>query len=251
MFEMRRLVKQLIYGILYASILWGLSYGTHFLFFKAEPSCFDRTQNQNETGVDCGGVCPACEINALRPVEVLSTRLFFLDGPVVLIELKNSNPSFGAVALPYLLRIFGKDGEALAQFDVQTFIYPGELERFMIRRLPGLDGAARAEVKLGEPQWKSIEEYQKPTMTFRGARYYNEGSRLFATGVLQNGDTLLFPQIFIGAQFFNKQGALVSVSQTEIRDVKAFEERYFQIEHPLIPDIDLGKTKLFIDAKRP
>jgi len=251
MFEMRRLAKQLIYGALYVSILWGLFYGTYFLFFKAESSCFDRVHNQNEEGLDCGGVCPACEINVLRPIELASSRLFFLDGPAVLIELRNSNPSFGAVTLPYTLRIFNNLGEIIAEFEDKTFIYPGELERFMMRQLLGLQGAVRAEVKLGEPEWKAIAEYARPVMTFRGVRYFNEDNKLFATGVLQNGDNLLFPQIFIGAQFFNKQGMLVSVSQTEIRDVKAIEERYFQIEHPLIPDIDLGKTKLFIDAKRP
>ena len=29
-------------------------------YFEPSPSCFDKIQNQNEEGIDCGGVCKQC-----------------------------------------------------------------------------------------------------------------------------------------------------------------------------------------------
>ncbi|MDP3956793.1 MAG: hypothetical protein Q8P97_02245, partial [bacterium] len=63
--------------------------------------------------------------------------------------------------------------------------------------------------------------------------------------------TLLFPLITINARFFDKSDNLLGVSKTDIRDVKAFEDRFFQVEHPAVPNLDPSKTLLSIEAKRP
>ena len=35
------------------------------------PTCFDGIQNQNETGIDCGGVCPECEPNGELCIDAI------------------------------------------------------------------------------------------------------------------------------------------------------------------------------------
>lgn len=42
------------------------------------PTCSDNIQNQNETGIDCGGVCPACQIAPPAPTTYSLTNFISL-----------------------------------------------------------------------------------------------------------------------------------------------------------------------------
>ena len=55
------------FGLFYLFIIGAVA-GLGYLIFKPVASCFDNLQNQNETGVDCGGPCEDCELRDLRLV---------------------------------------------------------------------------------------------------------------------------------------------------------------------------------------
>lgn len=252
MIETRRLAKQLIYAGFYTVVLGAIAYGVYVFFLKPAESCFDNKLNQDETEIDCGGLrCESCDIRRLKPIEVISANLFFLNGSASLIELYNPNPTYGADLVSYAIALLDASGATLKTVDETTFIYPGE-RKYILKTFDfGTDIKNLHVTIAGKPDWRPAKSYSLPNMRFVGAHYANAGDKLLATGDIQNNETLLFPNIKIGAIFRDKNGTLLGVSQTDVRDVRAFESRFFQIEHPIIPNADLSRTELFFEAQRP
>lgn len=250
MVETQRLAKQFIYALFYAAIFFGFFALVYLVFLKPAQSCFDGKQNQGETGVDCGGPCVSCELKTLKPIELTFYRLMFLNEPAAFFQLKNVNPTFGVRKLPYTLETRDSNGLTLQTFEEETFIYPGELEKNILK--PIYDKrAVSISVKLKSYEWVSISAFSQPKMDFREIRKVTEENKFLIRGVIVNNDPILFPKVVVGALFYDKDNILVSASHTDVRDLKSAEARFFQIEHPAIPRIDPNKTKLFFEAERP
>ncbi len=98
--------RNTIVGIFALLIFVFLAVG-YFLFAPAV-SCTDGTQNQNEQGVDCGGVCKRICSSEARSLSVLWTRPVFVDRGVysVVAYISNSNVTLGARAVPYRFKLY-------------------------------------------------------------------------------------------------------------------------------------------------
>ena len=248
----RRAAKKFIYTVFYLAILLGIVSGLYF-WLKPVPTCGDKIQNQGEEGVDCGGPCAtACEVFTLKPVAVvMQPKLFFLDEPAVLFQISNPNPSYGARNLPYVLELYGQSGELLKTHNSTTFIYPGKLQKNVFVFLGPSSLAKSVKVTLHEPAWLSVSDFSRPDIDFMNQDQKVSGNQYIVSGTVVNKETLLFPRVAVEALFYDKNGSIVSLSRTEVNDVRAFEQRYFQLEHPYLTNIDFGKTRVFIEALRP
>lgn len=248
---MNRIGKQFIYGVLYLIVFGGLIYLGYFLLVKPPPTCTDRKQNQDETGVDCGGVCARC-IGMPEPINASFKTIFFAREPVALVRLTNPNTQVGAENIAYYIEVLGHDGSALEVIDGETFVYPGEQEKNLVFPLTGLEDARTLKVTLGEPIWKRIEEFKKPDFSFVRSQKKITEDRIIIEGEIKNNETLLFDNIDIGALFFSQSGILVGASKTSVQTVEAFERRAFTIEFPFGNlSINPDATRLYYDAKRP
>ncbi|MBI2035770.1 MAG: hypothetical protein HYT12_03785 [Candidatus Liptonbacteria bacterium] len=252
--EPRRIGKQFLYGIFYTTFFFAIIYAPYFIL-KPEPTCFDGKQNQDEAGVDCGGAsCMSCEIKSLKPIEVVLRTSFLAQDPVILVKLENPNTRFGALKLPYQLDVYGASGNIIKTFKDETFIYPGDKEKYIVKQLDGAGSVVigSPKITLGDPVWESVNKFRKPNFTFRQVNSDVKSGEIFIRGNIKNEETLLFTQVDIGALFYSINGTLLGVSKTQVRDVKAFEERFFQIEYPIsaAPNVDLTKTRLFYEAVR-
>ena len=78
------------------------------LIFYDKPTCFDGTQNQDESGVDCGGVCEkVCSFQAVKPNIIWSRSFKVSDGIYNAIAyIENPNIKAEALAVPYVFKIF-------------------------------------------------------------------------------------------------------------------------------------------------
>ena len=100
---MRRPTKKFIYGVFYLVILILIVMWIYNGIFTSDPTCFDGSKNQNETGVDCGGVCVPCdekELSLLRPglIQIFPLR----NGRVVILgNVTNPNESHDAEKFSY------------------------------------------------------------------------------------------------------------------------------------------------------
>ena len=95
-----RTMKQAIYGSIYLALFLLFATWFYFLVVKPAPSCFDKKQNQNEEGVDCGGVCSRICLPAnLQPISLVDrVQTFFpvTNKVTLLARIKNPNSTHGA-----------------------------------------------------------------------------------------------------------------------------------------------------------
>ena len=105
--------KQLSYGIVFLLIIIiVIGVPTYFTFFNKPATCFDNRQNQNETGVDCGGVCTkACVADVIENPIVLWSRAFpIANGKYNLVAyLQNPNIDYVSEPFTYVFSIFDEN----------------------------------------------------------------------------------------------------------------------------------------------
>ncbi|MBX4210658.1 hypothetical protein KW783_01675 [Candidatus Parcubacteria bacterium] len=94
------------------------------VFLYKPPSCKDLKQNQNETGVDCGGVCGTlCDSEILQPI-VMWTRPFKVADNVysALAYIENPNPTISASNAHYVFKLYDQKNTVVKTIEGNTFI---------------------------------------------------------------------------------------------------------------------------------
>lgn len=105
--------RQLMYGsIVVVFLLVVAGVPAYFTFFNNAPTCFDGVQNQNETGIDCGGACErACLVDVIPlPVTIWSRAFSVKNGYYNLVAyVQNANVEYVAEPTKYIFRVYDKD----------------------------------------------------------------------------------------------------------------------------------------------
>ncbi len=251
-----RYLKQLLYGLGYLAVLTSFIFGVYYLFSKKPPTCFDGRKNQGEEDVDCGGPCPSCEIRTLVPLSVVKSFAVPAgkNAASVIVEIRNPNVNYGAESFDYQVGVFDFTGSQIASRGGKSFIYAAEVKH-LIETPVGVNPLVVSEIKvtLSGPAWKSRAEFTQPIITFREINHRFSDNQVSVEGVIVSGETVRLPRVFAGAILYGKNGEVLSVSRTELRDVAAFQERFFKIPFPAginLSDIDQKSTKIFIEAKK-
>lgn len=93
------------------------------------PSCTDGIQNQDETGIDCGGnMCPYLCTDQELPLAIKWTHVFPQGGNVydIAADLINRNDTAGIPLLSYTVTVTDASGATLYTKQDQTYVNPGE-----------------------------------------------------------------------------------------------------------------------------
>lgn len=236
----KRLVKQIIYGLGYLVIIFFILFMVYFVWFKLEPTCFDRRQNQGETGVDCGGSCAACEIKTLLPLQSNWKHYFSINGKAALsAQIKNSNINYGASRFSYNFEVYNKNGAKIKTIFGGSFIYASEIK--YILELTDIDYESIGEIKILFPdvQWLTGEKFSKPKTQIRGrlVKKSDDGREIEMSGYIINENPYSLKKVRIIGFLATQNNIKISVSKTEFEDLRAFEEKYFKIIFP--KDINL------------
>ncbi len=105
--------RQLFFGLIFLLIV-GLVVGlpAYFYFFNKPETCFDGKMNQNEGGVDCGGMCQrACMQDVIAEPIVLWARAFEVtDGKYNLVAyVQNPNINYISEPVEYAFKVYDKN----------------------------------------------------------------------------------------------------------------------------------------------
>ncbi len=106
--------------ILFIGFIWYATY--------TPPSCFDKKQNQDETGIDCGGnSCIPCAAQIKEPV-ILWSRFFELRPGFVDVAalIENTNEFLQAKELTYAFKIYDNNSVLIAVKENKTYLEPGQ-----------------------------------------------------------------------------------------------------------------------------
>ena len=212
-----RLLKQLIYGFIFLIILALIVWWIVGLFYTPNPTCFDDSKNQGETGVDCGGPCISCEVKSLKDIVVNKKSIISNgDGSVgIAVELINQNAQWGASSFNYTLTLKDQFGAVVQTISDTSFIYGGELKYLVVPRIEKVDVSrvASVEVAIQNIQWVSGAQFVKPDIEIQDVRAIYDGG-VIVNAKVYNKDTQSFSRVGVAALVFNRSGTLIGVAQT-------------------------------------
>lgn len=116
--------RQLLYLGIPLVMVFSLSGYIFFKYFYVSPTCFDRAQNGDETGRDCGGSCRLlCTSDSLAPVVRWSESFAVTDsvwnaGAYV----ENPNINSESPRATYIFRLYDEKNSLITEVNGQTFI---------------------------------------------------------------------------------------------------------------------------------
>ncbi|PIS13752.1 MAG: hypothetical protein COT67_00050 [Candidatus Tagabacteria bacterium CG09_land_8_20_14_0_10_41_14] len=197
-----------------------------FLFIvlgSEEPTCFDGIKNQDEEGVDCGGVCASCVVNP-KDIVTLWTRVLPTDKKGVyeaasLVE--NPNLFYGLPAFKYTFRLYDIKNILVAVREGRTYLNPRE--RFVLftanintgERIPA---RAFMEIELIS-DWRYIDKEKVP-LVVSSKRFENiPFPSLGAT--LLNESLFALKDINVAAVLYDENENAMAVSSTYLSSIPA------------------------------
>lgn len=230
----KQLVIAVIYGILSIILIWG-----GYFLFRTEPTCTDGMRNQNEQGIDCGGVCsPQC-VRSVRtdPLEIKESALIYSaqDRFDVLVSVHNQNDEAGASAFHYRMELKDEAGAIVAVREGNNFILPQET-----KYLPEINVSApqakTVAVTFSNYEWKRFSGYQeRPAITVSNKSYEPISSGIGfgkAFGIVRNESPFDFRSIRVKVVLRDVSGKPIGVNMTEMRTITAGDVRDFTLLWP-------------------
>lgn len=207
-------------------------------FFWPQATCFDSRQNQNEEGVDCGGICEKKCLGQVEDVRVIWTRFFEIErgfyDTATLVD--NPNSLAGAKEIVYRFKLHDKDNILIAIREGRTFINPRE--RFVIfeSRIRTLERIpARASIEINPIPWERLDS-SKPDVSSFGYNLIQEPfGRLEAT--LRNNDIFEVENLEVVALLQDKSENAIAVSRTVVKSIARESEKRIGFTWPFaIPE---------------
>lgn len=225
--------KQLTISFLYACLIASVVFWFLRPFFVVEPTCLDGILNQDETTVDCGGVCGACqEIIPAVNMEIKEKSLVY-GGPEysdVLIRLYNPNDTYGASDFVYSVSLKDTDGNEVANDSGTGFILPKETKYFIrIGLKTGNAAIASIDVTLDKVDWQTFSGYrERPNLPIGHKEYGPVSSGVGfsqVNGTLSNESGFDFQSLRVNIVLRDASGKALAVNKTELRTVVSGERR--------------------------
>ncbi|MBI4118365.1 MAG: hypothetical protein HY455_02440 [Parcubacteria group bacterium] len=199
-----------------------------YLSLQEPASCFDKKQNQGETGVDCGGPCEGvCSLQTADLIVLWSRALQGTEGvydAVALVE--NPNPKAGVRQIAYSFELFDADNLLVVERRGRTFVNPNS--RFAIYE-SGIQTGERVPVRTrfsfeGPPEWIRAEKVA-PTLIVKNRVLEEESPSPKLRAVLENDSLMDARDITVVALLFDGEDNLVGVGKTAVGELLRESER--------------------------
>ena len=215
--------RQFLYACSVLLVLLLLGVGGWYLFVYAPPTCSDGTQNQDEEGVDCGGVCQLLCKGPL--VSALWARAVPVAPGVYHAVALVRNPDSAAETknLPYTFSLFDAENVLVAERKGTMFLVPGEsAPLFEANIQTGERIPVRTFVSFGQGTWTKGERMENPLRVI--SRDLNSASLRLAASI-ENQTPLPVENTVITALLYDAAGTLVNASQTIVPVISSRERR--------------------------
>lgn len=232
---MKRIVKQILILVIVLGAIGALIGGVVWLM-RTRPNCFDKIQNGEEEGVDCGSVCNvSCPTKKPPAIPIRAKSIQIAEGAGkcdVIVDIENPNDSLGAEKIPY--EIYWGAIRNKGEF----FVYPSESRYIAEMNLPCQQGQ-NPNVNIGQPaKWEFLRaDYRKPNLEISDSKFnYPENSYEFAevTGLVTNKSPFDLKEVEIYAIIKDTNGDVIAIRKTRVDRLLVSEKREFRIfwTHP-------------------
>lgn len=230
----KRAIIIFVYLIIFFLLGWMV-----YSWIKPAPTCEDGKKNQNETGIDCGGVCGACKETYQTQDLIVKEKSFVAFGTGmydVMARISNPNNQLGSSDFSYEFILKDANGNVLVRRSGKSFILPVESKYIIETNLESKEVPASVDVLVGSPKWEEFFGYEKPELNIYSKQYNLISSGIGyseAKGLLRNESSFDFEKIKVNVVLRDENGTPVAFNSTEMKTIKAGEERDFRLFWPI------------------
>lgn len=102
---------------------------------KPAPLCANNRQDPGEKGIDCGGPCPPCGLEFLKPLKIYPVQiLIYADNSFDLIGLiENPNQNLALKSLKYRFLIYDKENNLRLKTPFEETILDSSEKRYLVK----------------------------------------------------------------------------------------------------------------------
>jgi len=234
-YQKKRAIIIGVYAVIFILLCIGL-----YAAFKPAPSCFDGRKNQNEEGIDCGGVCALkCSLVSKKDIVVTGTG-FVASGLAnafdIYGQITNPNQTIGASNFSYELIAKDATGAVIGTRSGFSFILPGEKKYIIESALVMKQTPASVELTISKITWQEASiDYQAPQLKVVNKNYQEITSGVGfaeATGLLKNESPYDFASINLKILLEDASGKIVAINSTAMNTVQSGENRDFKVSWP-------------------
>jgi Mg-chelatase subunit ChlD len=210
--------------------LTAISFTIFWFFWYKAPTCFDKVQNGDETGIDCGGSCTLlCSNSVIKPIVRWDPRMFEVSPGLwsVLVYVENPNTSIDATYVPYSFTIYGENNEVIEKREGATILPKHKTVGIFEGSIAVKDGEKpkRAIFELGDNiTWKKNEE-TKDSITVTNGSLLKLDSQPRVEANVKNNSTEEIKNIELTIAIFDGSDNAIAASRTFIESLKKNENK--------------------------
>ncbi len=215
--------RRILYATIIAVVLISIAAVPTYLYVSSiQETCFDAKLNQNETGIDCGGVCKKVCLDQAVPPIILFTRSFQVIPGTYSVIANIENPNKGVIARSarYTFKLYDKDNVIVGQRSGVTYIPAGR--QFPIIENNILTGESVVDHETFEfvdtPQFKK-EIFEDPELIIKNQELTEDNTTQILKAEIKNNSLFSTNQIQIIAIAYDKLGNAIAASQTYIEKI--------------------------------
>lgn len=213
--------RQFLYAMVALVIVLGIAGWAGYAVFSTTSTCMDGKQNQNETGVDCGGACSRLCADVARAPVIKWSRAF-RSGPnlyTLAAYVENNNPGASAMRVPYAFRLFDDKNLLILEKNGVADLPPMQTVPVVETGVDvGNRTVARAFLEFSKvPVWNRTDAAKLPSVRITAQELAGDASRLSSTVVNEgNSDAR---NITLIAVLFDKNGTAQAASKSFIERI--------------------------------
>jgi hypothetical protein len=211
--------RQVLYYLVAFAILAVLLVAAWRVFFVKTPTCFDRTKNNDEKGVDCGGSCALICAETAKTPTVLWARSFetapHIYTAAAYIQNNNVAENGATKQVRYTFQIFDNKNVLIVERQGVLDIPPQQIVPIVESQIDvGTRVPARTFFEFDdEPMvWHTIPAASIPTLKITGSRL--ENGRLSTT--ISNESLIDAKKVTVVAVLFDLNGVARAAAKTTL-----------------------------------
>ncbi len=240
------------YIVFFVTILFGV----YYFFIRVAPTCTDGRQNQDEMGIDCGGVCTKqCE-PPLNAKDIVTREVAFVPADRssydVLARIYNPNDIAGASQFSYTLTLRDAAGTSLAQQSGTSFILPQETKYLFEFHLSTQTRPTKATIEISQIVWERFQGYtERPRVMVTQQAYERIQSGPgygVATGLVVNESQYDFRSLLVKVVLRDVVGKPLAINSTEMLTMPSKGQRDFRLVWPTAFPGEVKNVEMFVDA---
>jgi hypothetical protein len=215
--------KQAVIWVIILLIIFVISVSAWVVLHKP-PTCTDGSRNQDEQGIDCGGVCDLMCLDSVQDPVILWQRFFKVSNGIYTVATMIQNPNLHSSAkdVPYRIRLYDEDGITIFERNGFMTLYPKY--NFPIID-PGIRTLERVPVRMtfeftDQPVWYRADE-QKTSLSIVNDIVFNQKTSPRIDAFIRNDSNISQKSVKVAVLIYDPEGNIMAVSQTIVESVPA------------------------------